>query len=91
LPVPVSDVSKQVIKSGKKTFENEAFLPIELLFSDVHSQKSRFYHEQKPGGGTLIKFTGSKVDFAENIVPALPKDAFKNFVPLFESIKINLA
>ncbi len=91
LPVPVGDVSKQVIKSGKKTFENEAFLPIELLFSDVHSQKSRFHHEQKPGGGTLIKFTGSKVDFAENIVPTLPKDAFKNFVPLFESIKANLA
>lgn len=87
LPVPDNRIKHQVIKSGNETFEDGSHMPIELLFADVTELVSSFKEEIQAGGGKIIKFIGDKVDFAENKISLLPKEAFKNFKPLFETIK----
>lgn len=85
LPVPNSDIKKQVINDAQETFKNKSQLDIELLFYGSVSLKSFFIHEQQAGGGTLIRFSGKKRDFAEK-VSGLPKEDFKNFQAIFSKV-----
>lgn len=91
LPVPDSPVRTQVIMEDGTTYGNKAHLPIELLFYGVKSVEDKFTKTSVVGGGTIIEFVGNKTDFAEKVVPYLPKEAFQNFHPLFESIKSIIA
>lgn len=88
LPVPnIEAVSKQVLnpRTGG-TFENNALLTIELLFSQVPGLEQYFGIDTKRTDG-FIKFNGEKVNFAKNIIPTLSNEHFEVFRPLFEFIK----
>lgn len=91
LPVPDNSIQAQVLAEDGTTYENKSHLPIELLFYGVEVIADRFVQTSIVGGGKMIEFKGNKTDFAENVVPHLSKDAFKNFEPLFNTIKSILA
>jgi len=85
LPVPESDIKNQVINE-ETTFKDKSLLDIELLFYGVDSLNSFFKKEVQAGSGEIIKFSGKKRKFAEQIASLQPND-FKNFEPFFEKIK----
>lgn len=94
LPVPDNDeIKPQIIKNEqtKETFLHESELSIELLFYGYDGTKNNFEKEDIVGGGSKIVFKGDKCNFAEKIVPNLPKEAFQVFEPMFAFIesKIN--
>jgi ABC-type branched-subunit amino acid transport system ATPase component len=86
LPVPDNPIQAQVLKADGSTFENESHLPIELFFHDIESLKDNFVEVNKVGGGKIVEFRGSKSDFAEQVA-ILSNESFKNFEPLFSTIK----
>ena len=45
LPVPNNEIEKQVIISGNQTFQDQAHMPIELLFHEVEKVKVNFISE----------------------------------------------
>jgi ABC-type uncharacterized transport system ATPase component len=87
LPVPNNDIQNQVIKSGNQTFEDQAHMPIELLFHEVENVKEKFITESQVGGGSIIKFSGDKVNFATKIKEEFIEEDLKNIKPIFETLK----
>ncbi|MDP2158978.1 MAG: ATP-binding protein [Flavobacterium sp.] len=87
LPVPDNDIQNQVIKSGNQTFEDQAHMPIELLFHEVEKVKEKFIIESQVGGGNIIKFLGDKVNFATKIKEEFIEEDLKNIKPIFETLK----
>ena len=90
LPIPDNAViHKQVYKDVKKgeTFESKSNCAIEHCFYG-YKQSESFYRDKAVAGGSQVEFVGDKTDFAKNVVPSLPKQAFETFRPLFEFIKI---
>lgn len=86
--LPVSnnaEITKQVIKSGLETYENESALQIELLFYGVSGLEKYFSKESTRGGGEIISFKGKKRDFANALIKLKPTD-FDNLKPLFDKI-----
>ncbi len=87
LTVPDNEIQKQVIKSGNQTFEDQAHMPIELLFHEVEKVKEKFIIESQVGGGNIIKFSGDKVNFATKIKEEFIEEDLKNIKPIFETLK----
>jgi AAA15 family ATPase/GTPase len=87
LPVPdIEEIKKQVISGENKTFGDKASLQIELLFYGVKLLSKNFIRESVPGGGTVIKFSGTnKIKFAKSCKDLNSSD-FQNFKILFEKI-----
>lgn len=89
LPVPNNEIIKrQVIKSEttNETFKYESRHSIELMFYDYLGECDHFQRESCVGGEKLV-FKGNKVNFAKDVVPTLPKEAFVWFEPMFETIE----
>ncbi len=86
LPVPDSDIKKQVIKNDYDTFKHKSILTIEHLFYGVESLNKYFNHGTAPGGAVIIEFRGNKMSFA-NETANLSKEDFKHFIPLFKQMK----
>jgi len=90
LPIPDNEtIHKQVYKDAnkKQTFEGKSNCAIEHCFYGYEQSKS-FYIDKTVAGGSQVTFVGDKTDFAKNIVPSLPKEAFETFRPLFDFIKL---
>jgi ABC-type cobalamin/Fe3+-siderophores transport system ATPase subunit len=90
LPVPNDDAVKpQVLQADGSIWGKgiDSHLPIELLFYSEDLLKDWFEIKVKSGGGQIIEFTGDKVRFAKDIIPALPRERFELFTPIFELIK----
>lgn len=87
LPVPNNEIKKQVIKNAIETFENNAHMPIELLFHEIAMLSDKFCNEVQVGGGSLIKFIGDKVAFATKIKQECTPEDLKNIKPIFEVLK----
>lgn len=87
LPVPNNEIEKQVIKNATETFENNAHMPIELLFHEIEILSDKFCNEAQVGGGSLIKFIGDKVAFATKIKKECTPEDLKNIKPIFEVLK----
>lgn len=81
LPVPPA-LESQTIRSGNDTFEEKAHLPIELLFHGAPEAAPHFIHEPQPGGGSIIKFNGNKVPFAQDVSARFPPAVFIHFKPI---------
>lgn len=89
LPVPNSDIKKQVLDKNDKIWEKDSVpsLPIELLFFN-NTLLPKWYEEtETAGGGRIIRFTGDKVNFAQEVVPSVDAKNFEVFRPMFEFIK----
>jgi len=89
LPIPQNPkLLAQVIKdpATKETYKENSRITIEHLFHG-HAETAEFFSEETAvGGGKFVQFIGGKDHFANNIVPKLPADVFKTFVPLFDSL-----
>ena len=93
IPVPANkDIKKMAIKneSTLETYKDNCDLTIELLFYGLEKTKEYFKEEISSGGGKKIKFIGDKVNFAENIIPTLPEEAFTLFSPIFSHIESHI-
>jgi predicted ATPase len=88
LPIPEdSTISNQVINSSTgKTYKDKSLFPIEMLFHGVDGLESYFVVDtDRPDN--FIKFTGKKVEFANEIIPALSPECFQRFTPIFDFIE----
>jgi len=88
LPVPTSSsIKSQVLNTATGgTYRHKSLLTIELLFHDVPGLESHFAIDTERTDG-FIKFVGSKVRFAKNVVPTLDPEHFKVFEPIFDFVK----
>lgn len=87
LPVPGQDpIRSQVINSNTGNhYGGSSLLTIELLFHGVEGAEAHFVHdESRPD--RFIKFTGDKVRFAKEVVPALDSKHFEPIRPIFDFV-----
>lgn len=90
LPVPtIESIRRQVLNPENSPWGkgSESHLSIELLFYKGEPDNPNFILHDISGGGSIVKFSGDKVNFAKNIVPELPVNYFEIFIPMFEFIK----
>lgn len=90
LPVPNKDkLKKQVLNEHNVPWDKgvESHLSIELLFYKDEFLGNGFTEKTVSCGGTLLEFTGSKMKFAEEIIPTLDPSDFLILKPIFEFIK----
>jgi len=89
LPVPQNSlIKRQVLKPDNRPWGKgtECHLSIEHLFYCEDLADDFYASESISGGGQIVKFTGNKVRFADDIVPGLDKEKFEIFRPMFEFI-----
>jgi predicted ATPase len=88
LPVPAGlSIRNQVFNAGTGgTYAGDSRLTIELLFRDVPTLKQYFVVDPGDKAG-WIKFQGTKVQFAETVVPTLKDQYFEVFRPIFDFVK----
>lgn len=91
LPVPEHlSVRSQVLRQDGRHFGDRSRLSIELMFCDVPGLEHRF--EPDPNErDACIRFIGDKVEFAQNVVPALQAEAFGVFKPIFDFVQAKAA
>lgn len=86
LPVPENGIKKQVINpTTSQCYNDRSVMTVEHLFFDYVDTAN--FKEDTSIPGNPQRFVGDKVNFAKNIVPNLPKEAFEVFRPIFEFIK----
>lgn len=87
LPIPEdSSIKNQVINSNTgKTYKDKSLFPIEMLFHGVEGLESYFMVDTDRTDN-FIEFTGRKVEFANEIIPALSPECFQRFTPIFDFI-----
>jgi hypothetical protein len=92
LPVPAAlTVQNQVCNAATgHTYCERSRLTIELLFKDVPGLGVHFAVDPEHPAGWL-RFIGSKVAFAQQVVPNIPKQHFEPFRPIFEFIQAKIA
>lgn len=90
LPVPENDIKKQVINlTTNQCYNDRSVMTIEhLLFDYVNAAN---FKEDTSIPGNPQRFVGDKVNFAKNIVPNLPNEAFEVLRPMFEFIKSKIS
>jgi len=89
LPVPdIEEIKKQVINSHTGGhYGNNSLLTIEHLFYGQDGLDIFFTVDvNRPDKFIKFKSDSAKVNFAEEIVPKLPQNAFKHFKPIFNFI-----
>lgn len=92
LPVPAGlSVRNQVCNAATgQTFGDNSRLTIELLFRDVQGLETQFdVDPEHPAGWE--RFVGSKVAFAQEVVPGLDRQHFEPFRPMFEFVQAKIA
>ncbi len=90
LPVPnVGLIKRQVLDDTDKPWGRgqDSHLSIELLFFKEEWIGEWFRRKTASAGAEIIEFSGDKVKFANEIVPALDAVHFEPFRPIFEFIK----
>ncbi len=92
LPVPLGlSVRHQVCNQATgSTYGEDSRLTIELLFRDAPGLETNFSVDTDHPAG-WHKFSGDKVHFAQNIVPAIGIEFFAPFRPMFDFIQAKLA
>lgn len=92
LPVPLGlSVRHQVCNQATGyTYGEDSRLTIELLFRDAPGLETNFSVDTDHPAG-WHKFSGDKVHFAQNIVPAIGIEFFSPFRPMFDFIQAKLA
>lgn len=86
LPVPNNSMKDQVINPATgECYNDHSVLTIEHLFFDFVDENKFQADTSTPNNPR--RFSSDKVDFAKNVVPNLPPEAFRIFTPLFEFIK----
>lgn len=87
LPVPAGlSVRHQVCNAATgKTYGDDSRLTIELLFKDVAGLEEHFDVDPEHPAG-WVRFIGSKVTFAQEVVPGLDSQHFEPFRPAFDFI-----
>ncbi|MDP1549138.1 MAG: AAA family ATPase [Nitrosomonas sp.] len=89
LPVPnVGIIKRQVLDDTHKPWGRgqDSHLSIELLFFKEEWIGEWFRRKTASAGAEIIEFSGDKVKFANEIVPALDAVYFEPFRPVFEFI-----
>ena len=92
LPVPnVEHLKRQVLDNEGKPWGrgSDSHLPIELLFFREEWIGQWFTRKAACGGAEIIKFTGDKTRFSNEVVPQLAADEFELLRPAFEFIRAN--
>lgn len=90
LPVPAKQaLHTQVIKdsSTNETFEEKSKITIEHMFYGYEDTANYFIETSQSGGGSFIEFQGDKHNFADDVVPKLPTEAFVAFTGLFNTLE----
>jgi len=90
LPVPSNEViKKQVINPNTgKNYGKNSLLTIEHLFYGQERVEGYFFVDvDRTDDFIKFKADSAKVKFAKEIVPDLCKDAFNNFLPIFDFIQ----
>jgi hypothetical protein len=89
LPIPDNaDIHKQVYEDleSKRTFKGRSNCAIEHCFYGFDAVES-YYQDKPTSGGSQIHFVGDKTNFAKQVIPELPKEAFEVFRPMLQFIK----
>lgn len=85
LPVPENGIKEQVINlSTGECYNDKSIMTIEHLFYSYIEDK---FQVDTSTPGNPKRFCSDKVEFAKNIVPNFPKEAFEVFRPIFDFIK----
>lgn len=92
LPVPAGlSVRNQVCNPATgKIYGDESRLTIELIFRDISGLEHHFAADPDHPA-SWVKFIGSKVAFAQEVVPGLDRQHFEAFRPMFEFIESKIA
>ena len=87
LPIPPAlTVSNQVLNANTgRTYGDQSSFTIELLFHDVPGLGHHFAVDTEHPAAWR-RFIGGKVDFAQNVVPAIDAAHFEPFRPIFDFI-----
>ena len=86
LPVPDNGIKNQVINPDTgECYNDHSVMTIEHLFFDFVDGNKFQVDTSTPSNPK--RFSSDKVDFAKNVVPSLPDEAFNVFKPLFDFIK----
>ena len=87
LPIPTAlTVSNQVLNANTgRTYGDQSSFTIELLFHDVPGLGHHFAVDAEHPAAWR-RFIGGKVDFAQNVVPAIDAAHFEPFRPIFDFI-----
>lgn len=91
LPIPTDDeLKRQVLDASGKPWGkgSQCHLSIELLFYPGNYLADHFTKRAISGGGEIVEFSGDKVKFAKDVVPALGAACFEVFRPIFEFIEL---
>lgn len=88
LPVPVgSSIKSQVLNAATGgTYRHKSLLTMELLFFDVPDLNTHFAVDAERTD-SFKKFIGSKVQFANEVVPGIASEHFKVFEPIFDFVR----
>lgn len=92
LPIPAGlSVRNQVCNAATgRTFGDQSSFTIELLFHDVPGLEAHFAVDPEHPAGWR-RFIGSKVHFAQEVVPSVDAQHFEPFRPIFNFIQSKIA
>lgn len=87
VPIPnIPEITKQVIKKDKETYEGNSKVEMEHLFYSAETSK-HFHKVSIVGGGEIIEISDSlKMKFASEVVTGLEKKHFEVLRPMFDFI-----